>query len=238
MWCPHCQSDVPQTSSSASSASRCLNCGRFVPRTAEAAISAAKSLSGGSETGLDLAANPFVESKLEPRAYWDDWKLAADVRSARRLSQRTPANVAEPAAWRRDEPHSVMPTPKWLSDIADRPSRSLHSLSDARQHRRICATAVTSGLVALGCGLALAIRANMAGASPNGHLGIPLMLLGVFGLLFGAVVQISWLARYSRTALDRMRLIELRLQEYRSTALLLGAGEEHGANGKLLARVP
>ena len=51
---------------------------------------------------------------------------------------------------------------------------------------------------------------------------MPLMLVGLFCLAVGVLLQLHRIRRESRAALDRMRLLDLRLQEYRQTALLVG----------------
>ena len=48
------------------------------------------------------------------------------------------------------------------------------------------------------------------------------MLGGLFALLLAVLLQVDWIRRESRSAIDRMRLVELRLQEYRQAALLIG----------------
>jgi hypothetical protein len=79
------------------------------------------------------------------------------------------------------------------------------------------------------CGV-VATVVRIDGVPSLTHLGIPLMLVGLFCLAVGVLLQLHRIRRESRAALDRMRLLDLRLQEYRQTALLVGpAGQVHSS---------
>ncbi|MEX2138751.1 MAG: hypothetical protein WD894_05780 [Pirellulales bacterium] len=209
MWCQHCQSDVPQTAGLPAGSRRCCRCGRSsgaLPRRA------------GSDEGLDLERG--VPAVMTSAAAWDDWTLAAEVQRARLLLTPTGTGGASAAGWRIDGKHLL----SW--DPAEQPGVR-HQLTAATRPRRVrhrsssSLTALVCGVVILCCGVVVAASLFDAFATVT-RLGVPLMLIGLFGLAVGVLLQLHHMRRDSRVALDRMRLLDLRLQEYRQAALLVG----------------
>ena len=97
------------------------------------------------------------------------------------------------------------------------------------------------GLLTFCWGVVAAVL-RIDGVPSLAHWGVPLMLVGLFCLAVGVMLQLHRIRRESRAALDRMRLLDLRLQEYRQTALLVGpavqirCGREWHGQSQLVSR--
>jgi hypothetical protein len=88
-----------------------------------------------------------------------------------------------------------------------------------------------ASLAALGGGVVIfcsgVAAACLVEAAPRlTRLAVPLMLVGLFCLAVGVLCQLHRIRRESRAALDRMRLLDLRLQEYRYAAMLVGPASD------------
>jgi hypothetical protein len=220
MWCPNCQSDVPQTAGSAIGSRRCCRCGRS-PECA--------SRRAGSDEGLDLENGPLTGPTTAASSAWDDWTLAAEVQRARLLLTHNSPGGCQATGWRIDGKHLLSVDPAEQAELRhNRPG--VTRLRPIRQ--RSCGwpslAAFTAGVVTFCCGVTATAALVDVSAALN-RWGVPLMLIGLFGLAVGVLFQLHRMRRESHAALDRMRLLDLRLQEYRQAALLVGPTSNVGA---------
>jgi hypothetical protein len=150
---------------------------------------------------------------------WDEWTLAAEVQRARHLlSNGSGHNPA--AEWRLDDVHLLN------NDAAGSSRRPAgNSVSYRGGKRRTAWRKASLAALALGIGAfcyGIATAASLVDVSGTmSRFGVPLMLVGLFGLVLGLLIQVLSISRSSSAAVDRMRLVELRLQEYRQAALLV-----------------
>ena len=98
-----------------------------------------------------------------------------------------------------------------------------------RGGRWLSLTVIGAGAIAFCYGIAVAASLFQSAAAVT-RLGVPLMLAGLFGLVFDLLLQVIAMRRESRSAVDRMHLVELRLREYRQAALLVGRAEHNTAH--------
>jgi hypothetical protein len=218
MWCPHCQSDVPHAAEAAVGRRRCCRCGRSQGAVVHSA---------GSDEGLDLETGAPAVIHSAMLSSWDDWTLAAEVQRARSLVSNAGAASSTATGWRIDarhvrsfEPHEAVDfEPEYDRRDDHLAPRSRRSPESVRNWPSLAA--ITGGVFIFCCGIVLA-ASLVDRLAAVGRLGVPLMLFGLFWLAMGVLVLLNRLRRESRTALDRMRLLDLRLREYRQAALLTG----------------
>jgi hypothetical protein len=174
----------------------------------------------GSDEGLDLATGAPAILAAPPHSTWDDWTVAAEVQRARLLLSGSTANTS--AGWRIDAHHFIgLNSPQAGAEPLRHDDVSIRRSRPRPPQNWRSLTAISAGIVIFGGGILLASSpvdrlANVA------RFGIPLMLFGLFWLAMGVLLLLNRLRRENRTALDRMRLLDLRLQEYRQAALLAG----------------
>jgi hypothetical protein len=182
----------------------------------------------GNDDGLDLAAVATGPSAPLDSAMWDEWTLAAEVQRARHLlSSGTDHNVF--ADWRLDGVH---PPHMHVADSAGRPVKRSASYRGGNRRtlwRKASLFALALGVAAFGYGVASAVSL-IDNSGTVSRFGVPLMLIGLFGLVLGLLIQVLSISRASSAAVDRMRLVELRLQEYRQAALLVSPVSQVGAS--------
>src|SRR5688572_8067565 len=106
MWCPHCQSDVPQAAGSAIGSRRCSRCGRTVSVAGDIHWVHVPAWRTGSDDGLDLETAPITHPAPHVSSIWDEWTLASEVQRARLLLSAAGDHRA-PAAWRLDDFHPL-----------------------------------------------------------------------------------------------------------------------------------
>jgi hypothetical protein len=227
MWCPHCQRDVPQTAASASASRTCSRCGRTVAFVSDVHQAHKPVWRSGNDDGLDLAATATGPPAPLDCAMWDEWTLAAEVQRARHLlNGGSDRNLA--ADWRLDVIH-----PRNVKSVGpvERPARFSASYRGRKLRtswRKASQAALALGIAAFGYGVASAVSLIDTSGTLS-RFGVPLMLIGLFGLVLGLLIQVLSISRASSAAVDRMRLVELRLQEYRQAALLVSPVSQVGA---------
>jgi hypothetical protein len=221
MWCPHCQSDVPQSADSPECPRRCWRCGRFVA-AAERTDADWHAWRGGSDQGLDLTQDSRAPAAIVALSSWDDWTLAAEVRRARRLlseeAHDAPSRLSRTADLDDD---IAQPAGKWTLRGRYLASRVAQS-RDRGQYLRV-ATLVLSSIsfaaFSLGIGLLFTSRGYIAAVLPP---GIALLGAGIFGLTLCVLMQLLHIRSANHAALDRICLVETRLQNDREIAILAG----------------
>jgi hypothetical protein len=183
---------------------------------------------GGNADGLDLEAAPTRPSVPLCSAMWDEWTLAAEVQRARQLlTGGTDCNSI--ADWRLDGIHPLNAN---VAAWVGRPSKRVASYRGGMRRtwwRKASLAALAIGIAAFCYGVASAVSLLDASASVS-RFGVPLMLIGLFGLVLGLLIQVLSISRASSAAVDRMRLVELRLQEYRQAALLVAPATHIGTS--------
>jgi hypothetical protein len=175
---------------------------------------------------LDLESTQLRAPIPRSRALWDEWTLAAEVRRARHLL--SPGGVSGAAAeWRIDDLHRLIAETAAGRGRRASGSESYRGGNVRPKWRKASLAALVLGIGAFGVGVASA-AAFVDVSGTISRIGIPLMLVGLFGLLLGLLIQVLSISRASSAAVDRMRLVELRLQEYRQAALLVGPAPHVG----------
>jgi hypothetical protein len=227
MWCPHCQRDVPQAAASASAPHKCSLCGCSVAYAREVHCAHKPAWRTLSDDGLDLETAQVGPQPPRSRAIWDEWTLAAEVQRARHLlsvgSGHSPA-----AEWRIDDVHSLIEEAVATRRRPVKSSMSYRGGNLRGSWRKASLAALALGVGAFCYGVATA--ASLVDVSGTvSRFGVPLMLIGLFGLVLGLLIQVLSISRASSAAVDRMRLVELRLQEYRQAALLVSPTSQVGA---------
>jgi len=239
MWCPHCQRDVPQAAGSASQ--KCSRCGHGISLAHDVHVAHKPARRAIGDEGLDLESAPVGPPAPRSRAIWDEWTLAAEVQRARQLLLLA-SSAGAAAEWRIDDLHPLnVDTPAFGRRPANRPASYRGKLRT--RWRKASLAALALGVGAFCYGVASAASWVDVSGTVSGF-GVPLMLVGLFGLMLGLLIQVLSISRASSAAVDRMRLVELRLQEYRQAALLVSPAPHVGAahygarSGRALGREP
>lgn len=182
----------------------------------------------GNDDGLDLADSSLGRRASFARYVWDDCTVAAEVHRARTLLQNRPLPKTIMQSFEVDRAPQA-DRAHLQGNIFEQP------VTMRRQQNGSTVSWWPLAIVALA---ALPIALWMAGATSSpfvgewqlsGQLGVPVMLLGLFALVAGMMLQLRSIRRESQVALDRMRLVELRLQEYRQAALLVNRDHKAGS---------
>lgn len=182
----------------------------------------------GADDGLDLAATPNGSSVPLDCAMWDEWTLAAEVQRARQLL--TGGTDHNPISdWRLDGIHQQHVNTAGAVGRRVKSSASYRGGKLRTSWRKTSLAALTLGVAAFGYGVASAISLIDTSGTLS-RFGVPLMLVGLFGLVLGLLIQVLSISRASSAAVDRMRLVELRLQEYRQAALLVSPVSQVGTS--------
>jgi hypothetical protein len=215
MWCCHCQSDVPHTATTGDGGRRCGRCGRFVPRESNATeYRPSDAWRAGSDDGIDLTGNSKPDATFAASAPWDEWKLASEVRHARRICGGRPIS------------HGANPVRIDATNVPLRQSQSAPlTFSDRVSGMESwTAPAITPSLAfvagAMAFGYGVGVTALRMHEFASTQLGVPMMIAGLFSLVLGVLLHVIALRRDSRMAREHLRLLDARLQEYRQSALL------------------
>jgi hypothetical protein len=188
----------------------------------------------GNDDGLDLADSSLGRRASFARHVWDDCTVAAEVHRARTLLQNRPLQNTTMQSF------EFYRAPQ--TDRGQLASNIFDQRVNVRQHQ--IGSPVSWWPLAILALAVLPIAIWMSGTTNgpfvgqwqlSGQLGVPVMLLGLFTLVAGMMLQLRSIRRESQAALDRMRLVELRLQEYRQAALLVNRDQNagRGINGIL-----
>jgi hypothetical protein len=238
MWCQHCRQDVPAISQGETA--RCVRCGRATAGPTSAAASSA-GVAESSQWGLDLGTTvdqPDSPTIAPPAVEDDDWLLDHKLR----LLQRK-LNIAHSAGSVENDPrHSTFGTaaehasfPLAASDTRHRGSGDTKSTSGAdvgsrssktteKRRPAILAWAIMSlGLMSFVCGGVLLAWSFLGHRNDLWGLGMPITLVGQFGLLLGLVLQLDHLWQASRHTADTLNAVDDRLSEINHATTLLRA---------------
>jgi hypothetical protein len=232
MWCHHCRQDVPAIASGETA--RCAQCGRNLTRNTTESFSI-----GGTEElanlGIDLSASPadaVAISTVEiPMAADDGWLLDEQVRHLQRRMHVPQAplasqSISDHADWSVDMASGDF----WNTAAAAKPNSSPHRSAAPRapeiapKPRRpsIVAWSILSlGLMGFLCGGVLLVWAFVGHRNDLWSLGMPLALVGQFGLLLGLVLQLDNLWQANRRTAETLDVVDERLHEINHATTLL-----------------
>jgi hypothetical protein len=187
----------------------------------------------GNDDGLDLADSSLGRRASAAAYVWDDCTLAAEVHRARSLLKTSPPRHI-PTLPRSFEVDHV-PRGRRLDDarvLYDTPDQPVATRPWGFETPRSWWPLAIVGLVAAVVGSWFARMPSTSSVEtwqPTGQLGVPVMLLGLFALVAGMMLQLKSMRRDNQAALDRMRLVELRLREYRQATVLVD--RDHKTDG-------
>jgi hypothetical protein len=259
MWCKNCRQDVPAIASEQGGAVRCARCRSLTgPGPEAAALAGFSSVSKLADHGLELdrppghrVESPQVEpvsasvSIVPPRLgeSFDDlesWTLAAELQRIRRRydspsSEAAGLPVPQPHLDHfslRDKgryPNAGRPTPLWPKSAAAATESSSTARRKQRRSSPLVWATLSLGLMAFVCGAVLLGWSLAVGRSDLWNLGLPIALVGQFGLLLGLVWQLDGLWAGNRHAADKLDDVDDRLDELKQTAALVSSAHSSPA---------
>lgn len=226
MWCSNCRQEVPGIpASDGRSGMVCARCDNPVQVSPWSADSTADSAADSTaESSRGDTARPRIMEPQGPPIDPNDWQFDDDLRSAELLAESagqqkpTPfepsaldfarAGAAfEPA----DEPHPTAP-PSIHTSVARRPRRRGSWISWAL---------LSSGSMALVCGVVLLVWSCVADRAELWNLGIAPTMAGQAALLIGLVFQLENLWRTNRETTGTLAEMDQRLSDLRHATTLL-----------------
>jgi hypothetical protein len=215
MWCPHCQSDVPQTADSALNQRRCLRCGQFVAANRTASVVAGSSgereaWRGKADEGVDVTRDWQTLPSCTWTARYDEWTLAAEVQRARRLlgdrpfarlhnTRRPDAEWSQPFVGVADRRFAIEAPRTATQTVATKAGRHIEWLS-------ICCLA----LAAFSGGVLCMVLCQYA-AGIVAHASSVFVASAISALLLVIVLQLFLLRRVVAAMQPRLRDIELQM---------------------------
>jgi hypothetical protein len=238
MWCQNCQQDVPAIANGESA--RCARCGRSLSRSPTDKPATA-GLSDAAEWGIDLSATasePAFASQSTATAGEDTWLLDERLRNLqRRLHVTSPIGTyatgrPETTDWNPAFPdfelpaRTAAPRPR-----QERPNRfadhniridAAHTNSPRRRPSMLAWSILSMGLMAFVCGGVLLGWAFIGHRNDLWSLGMPIALVGQFGLLLGLVLQLDHLWQANRRTAETLDHVDERLREVNHATTLLG----------------
>ncbi len=227
MWCPNCRNDVPAIASG--DRTQCAQCGQSVRSNS------ARHRDPMADSGIDLSASSAggasVGSTEFPLLSDDGWLLDEQVRH---LQRRAHVPVAPPhmnafgdhSDWSTNMASSDL----WNSAATAKPvETSKHrtgadpAIAQTRRHKpSLVAWSILSlGLMAFLCGGVLLVWAFVGHRNDLWSLGMPLALVGQFGLLLGLVLQLDHLWQANRRTAETLHGVDERLSEINHATTLL-----------------
>jgi hypothetical protein len=228
MWCQHCRQDVPAISQGETA--RCVRCGRAMARPASAATSST-GVGALSEWGLDLGAS--VEKTESPAAAptpseEDDWLLDHKLRLLKRklnIANSSPGetdshNLAFGGTVDRGAypPSAAIPS---SGGTGAKPATAANPHSRKRRPAVLAWMIMSLGLMSFVCGGVLLAWSFIGHRNDLWGLGMPITLVGQFGLLLGLVLQLDHLWQASRHTADTLNAVDDRLSEINHATTLL-----------------
>jgi hypothetical protein len=170
----------------------------------------------------------------------ESWTLAADLQRIRRRFDSPPSENPGAAVPQPHLDHSSLRgnvasgsagshwprSPKSTSAAAEPPSTSR---ADRRRSSPLVSGALALGLMAFVCGAVLLGWSVAVGRSDLWNLGLPIALVGQFGLLLGLLWQFEGLWQGNRHAADKLDDVDERLDDLKQTAALISSAHSSPA---------
>jgi hypothetical protein len=259
MWCKNCGQDLPAIASEHGGAVRCVRCRSLLgPRPAAMTAPELSNIHQSADHGLELdkplaseSDPPLAESACRsasispPRLSesidgLESWTLANELQRIRRRYDVSPnesagASVPLPHldyfALRGngiyENPGSLRPNSPSVAAIAGGPL----STTRPKRHRSspLVWSALALGLMAFVCGAVLLGWSLAVGRNDLWNLGLPIALVGQFGLLLGLLWQFDGLSEGNRQAADKLDDVDERLDDLNKTAALISSAHSSPA---------
>jgi hypothetical protein len=243
MWCQHCGQDVPAIANGDSA--RCARCGRGLQRNAAARAedaSSANSLGDAAEWGIDLSASSaepaFMSQSTSTAESDDNWLLGERLKNLQRRLHVAPQPTSyspprvENSTWdafpelefatrTRNKRRAAEPPANQFSDRNIR-FDAAHTPTTRRRPSVLAWAILSMGLMAFVCGGVLLGWAFIGKRNDLWSIGMPIALVGQFGLLLGLVLQLDHLWQANRRTAETLDNVDERLDEINHATTLLG----------------
>ncbi len=229
MWCSNCRQDLPAIA--IGDAAQCAQCGQRLTRSGSDVMESSK-FGGAGEDGIDLSASTAQSTTTAtvemPLAADDGWLLDEQVRHLQRrmhVPLAVPApTIGDHAAWTSEIAQSDLWNSATAAKPIDRSKRSAARPTSVASKRRPSFTAwaiLSLGLMSFLCGGVLLVWALVGRRNDLWSLGMPLALVGQFGLLLGLVLQLDHLWQANRRTSETLDVVDERLHEINHATTLL-----------------
>ncbi|MDZ4818282.1 MAG: hypothetical protein SGJ20_04840 [Planctomycetota bacterium] len=213
MWCTSCRQNIPRGRSSGLSGV-CEGCATH-GYTSQSTPNRASH--GVADCGLELPTSrkAFSSRVLSP----DDWTFESEIRRAQRMV-KTGADLdrLELPSLESLSPSSPLPMnvsssirhrgEHQFGEAFETPAAILAAHSDSR----LAWLTILVGLLAFIYGLTLLGVSFMEGQAEKWRFGLPIMLLGQFGLLLGVIIKLSVLQKSSRQVASRVQSVDMQVR--------------------------
>jgi hypothetical protein len=197
MWCTNCQQDVPALANG--DMARCAQCGRFLRRGAHELPIAEEPVAITNQATLQAAAT--LPTELD-----DDWALEQRLRHLQRRLRYDDAAAALPTFHN----SSFTGAAETKAPLA---SASQTSTPPKRHYSILGRIMLGLGSLTVLYGAALLVWWLIDGSRELWTFGVPTILLGQTGLLFGLVFQLRRLSKVNRSATETLESLERRLSQ-------------------------